>query len=75
MDIRKEAVYEVNALAKRLGGEYARSIVATTDCVSVEKHLENGMYQRLQKMRVGLIEVQDFQKLSAVDVFQKAIQS
>lgn len=72
--VRKEAVYEVNALAKRLGGEYAKSLIATTERLSREKDEENGMYQRFEKIKVGLIEVQDFQTKDTATVFNQALQ-
>lgn len=73
-EVKKEAVYEVNALAKRLGGDYAKSFVATTDRLSEIKDEASGMYQRLVKMKVGLIEVNDFKKKKASDVFARALQ-
>ena len=72
-DVENEAVYEVNALAKRLGGEYARSMIATTDNIRAQAQNVDGMFQRLKKMKMGLIETRDFHGNTAQDVFAKAL--
>ena len=67
-------VYEVGYLAKRLGGESSRGFVATTWPVTRTAFSPRGIYQRLKKMRVGLIETDSFQKKTAADIFNYARQ-
>lgn len=73
-DVENEAVYEVNSLAKRLGGDFARSLISTTDNIRSQAQDMEGMYQRLKKIKVGLIETRDFKGKSAQEVFERALQ-
>ena len=71
--IEKETVYEVYSMAKRLSGNYGKSMIATTIDVRATKDIPNGMYLRMEKMKVGLIEAKDFHKKQAQDVFANAL--
>ena len=71
--IEKETVYEVYSMAKRLSGNYGKSMIATTIDVRATKDIANGLYMRMEKMKVGLIEEKDFNKKSATDVFANAL--
>lgn len=71
-EIKPNDVYEVGYLARRLGGKQTRSMIATTYPVSETKQSKTGIYQRMEKMKVGLIESADFRKMSIEAVFQKA---
>lgn len=71
-EIKPTDVYEVGYLARRLGGKQTRSMIATTYPVSETRDSKNGIYKRMEKMKVGLIESSDFRKLSIPEVFQKA---
>jgi len=71
--IEKETVYEIYSMAKRLGGSYAKSLIATTVDVRSAKSEPGSMYMRMEKMKVGLIESKDFIKQAPSDVFAKAL--
>ena len=66
-------VYEVGYLASRLGGENARSIMATTYEISREDPWGTGIYGRLNKMNVGLIEVFNLMKKEPKKVWERAL--
>lgn len=70
--VEKENVYEIYSMAKRLGGNYAKSLIATTVDVRSGKDERNSIYLRMAKMKVGLIEAGDFAKQNPSDVFAKA---
>ena len=67
-------VYEVGYLATRLGGENARSIMATTYEISKEDPWGSGIYGRLNKMNVGLIEVKNLSKKPSKKVWDKVLE-
>lgn len=71
--IEKEAVYEIYSMARRLGGNYAKSLIATTSDVRSGKDERNGIYLRMTKMKVGLIESRDFINREPKEVFADAI--
>lgn len=71
--VEKETVYEIYSMARRLGGNYAKSIIATTSDVRSSKDERNGIYLRMTKMKVGLIESRDFINHSPADVFADAL--
>lgn len=66
-------VYEVGYLASRLGGENARSIMATTYEIGREDPWGTGIYGRLNKMNVGLIEVGNLVKKDPKKVWERAL--
>lgn len=66
-------VYEVGYLASRLGGENARSIMATTYEISMEDPWGTGIYGRLNKMNVGLIEVSNLVRKEPKKVWERAL--
>lgn len=72
--IEKETVYEIYAMAKRLGGDFGRALIATTVDVRSTKDERNSIYLRMAKMKVGLIESRDFIKQNPSDVFSRALQ-
>ena len=51
-------VYEVGYLASRLGGVMGRGVIATTFNVADTREFDMGIYQRLKKMHVGVLEAQ-----------------
>ena len=67
-------VYEVGYLATRLGGENARSIMATTSEVTKEDPWGSGIYGRLNKMNVGLIEVKNLMEKPESAVWNKVLE-
>lgn len=71
--VEKETVYEIYAMARRLGGDYAKSLIATTYDVRSGKDERNGIYLRMAKMKVGLIESRDFIKTTPSQVFADAL--
>lgn len=71
--IEKETVYEIYSMARRLGGDYAKSLIATTVDVRSGKDERNGIYLRMAKMKVGLIESKDFITQNPSEVFAKAL--
>lgn len=71
--VEKETVYEIYAMAKRLGGDYAKSLIATTSDVRSSMEEQNGIYLRMAKMKVGLIEAEDFKKQDPSEVFVRAL--
>jgi len=66
-------VYEVGYVATRLGGENARSIMATTYEITKEDPWGSGIYGRLNKMNVGLIEVKNLARKSEKEVWDKVL--
>lgn len=71
--VEKETVYEIYSMARRLGGDYAKSLIATTFNVRKGQDERNGIYLRMAKMKVGLIETRDFIDTNVQDVFARAI--
>lgn len=71
--VEKETVYEIYAMARRLGGDYAKSLIATTYDVRSGKDERNGIYLRMAKMKVGLIESRDFISKTPSQVFADAL--
>lgn len=71
--VEKETVYEIYSMAKRLGGIYGRSLIATTVDVRSGKDERNSIYLRMAKMKVGLIESRDFIKQNPSEVFARAL--
>lgn len=71
--IEKETVYEIYAMAKRLGGMYGKAVIATTTDVRSGKEERNSIYLRMAKMKVGLIESKDFIRQNPSEVFSRAL--
>lgn len=71
--IEKETVYEIYSMAKRLGGNYGKALIATTVDVRSRKEERNSIYLRMAKMKVGLIESRDFIRQTPSDVFAGAL--
>ena len=71
--IEKETVYEIYAMAKRLGGMYGKAVIATTTDVRSGKEERNSIYLRMEKMKVGLIESKDFIRQNPSEVFSRAL--
>ena len=71
--VEKETVYEIYSMARRLGGDYAKSLIATTFNVRKGQDERNGIYLRMAKMKVGLIETRDFKDTNVQDVFARAM--
>ena len=71
--VEKETVYEIYSMARRLGGDYAKSLIATTYNVRKGQDERNGIYLRMAKMKVGLIETRDFEGQSVQEVFEQAL--
>lgn len=71
--VEKETVYEIYSMARRLGGDYAKSLIATTFNVRKGQDERNGIYLRMAKMKVGLIETRDFKDANVQDVFARAL--
>ena len=71
--VEKETVYEIYSMARRLGGDYAKSLIATTFNVRKGQDERNGIYIRMAKMKVGLIETRDFKDTNVQDVFARAM--
>ena len=70
--IEKQNIYEIYSMARRLGGNYAKSLIATTSDVRSGKEEINSIYMRMEKMKVGLIEVKDFLGGKPWEVFERA---
>lgn len=71
--VEKETVYEIYSMARRLGGSYAKSLIATTVDVRSHKDERSSIYLRMAKMKVGLIEAKDFKKKTSSQVFADAV--
>jgi len=71
--IEKETVYEIYSMAKRLGGNYGKALIATTVDVRSSKDERNSIYLRMAKMKVGLIESRDFIRQNPSEVFSRAL--
>lgn len=67
-------LYEVGFVASRLGGSRAKALLATTYPVKEMGVSPKRMYQRMKKLKVGLVETDRFEELSPSDVFNQAIQ-
>ncbi len=72
-EIKADDVYEVGYLASRLGGRQAKSIIATTFPARMEEENPTGIYRRLEKMKIGLIEASDFLQFPSDEVFERAL--
>lgn len=76
--IVKETVYEVYSMAKRMGGDTAKAMVATTEPLRKKEaenlNRDNGILMRMEKMKVGFLEADDFLRTAPKDVFRKALQ-
>ena len=72
-EIKADDVYEVGYLATRLGGRQAKSIIATTSPVRADSANPTSIYNRLQKMKIGLIETADFARMPVQEVFAQAL--
>ncbi len=71
--VEKETVYEIYSMAKRLGGNYGKAVIATTTDVRSSKDERNSIYLRMAKMKVGLIESKDFIRQNPSEVFARAL--
>ena len=67
-------LYEVGYLAQRLGGDRSKALLATTFPVKEMGTSPKRMYQRMKKLRIGLIETESFLEKPAADVFNYAMQ-
>ncbi len=65
---------EIGYLARLLGGENAISILATTYPVYRTADNATGLYNRMKKLKIGLIETESFKKKSMEEVFIEAIE-
>ena len=74
-EIKAGDIYEVGYLAARLGGSQAKSIIATTAPVREESANPTGIFKRLEKMKIGLIETGDFARLPVKEVFARALKT
>ena len=54
-EVRKEALYEINTVAEKFGGEYAKKILLTT-YISHDKESRDFIIQRAKDMKVEIIE-------------------
>lgn len=64
---------EIGYLSKRLGGESALGILATTYSVSKNNESGTSLYRRMKKLEIGLIEADGFRKKSSGEVFREAM--
>ena len=67
-------LYEVGYLADRLGGGRSKALLATTFPVKELGTSPKRMYQRMRKLRIGVIETDSFKDQKAADVFNYALQ-
>lgn len=67
-------LYEVGFMASRLAGARAKALVATTYPVKEYGVSPKRMYQRMKKLKVGLIEAEAFRENKPAEVFNYAIQ-
>ncbi len=63
-------VYEIASLASRMGGAAAKACIATTEPLRRSAHHPNSIFNRIDKMHVGLIEAKDFKKKTAEEIFR-----
>lgn len=54
-EVRKEALYELNTVAERIGGEYAKKILLTT-YISSDRDSREFILQRARDMKIAIIE-------------------
>ncbi len=54
-EVRKEALYELNTVAERFGGEYVKKILLTT-YISSDKDSREFIIQRARDMKIDIIE-------------------
>ena len=67
-------LYEVGFLASKLAGARAKGIMATTYPVKEYGTSPKRMYQRMKKLKIGLIEADSFREEKPADVFNYAVQ-
>ncbi len=67
-------VYEIASLASRMGGSAAKACIATTAPLHKSAYHPNSMFNRIDKMHVGLIEAVDFQTQPPEEVFRKVLE-
>ncbi|MBO4235596.1 MAG: DUF1887 family protein [Firmicutes bacterium] len=67
-------LYEVGFMASRLAGASAKGIIATTYPVKEYGTSPKRMYQRMKKLKIGLIEAESFRTNAPAEVFNYAIQ-
>ena len=67
-------LYEVGFMASKLAGARAKGIVATTYPVKEYGTSPKRMYQRMKKLKIGLIETESFRENKPADVFNAAVQ-
>ena len=67
-------LYEVGFMASKLSGVRAKGIVATTYPVKEYGTSPKRMYQRMKKLKIGLIEAESFRNNKPADVFNSAVQ-
>ena len=67
-------LYEVGFMASKLSGARAKGIVATTYPVKEYGTSPKRMYQRMKKLKIGLIEAESFRNNKPADVFNSAVQ-
>lgn len=64
---------EVGYLARHLRGIDAHPVIMTTSKIREDEDLRKRLYTKFARMKVGLIEVDDFQTTNAKDLFISAI--
>lgn len=67
-------LYEVGFMASKLAGARAKGIVATTYPVKEYGTSPKRMYQRMKKLKIGLIQAESFRDNKPADVFNSAVQ-
>lgn len=66
-------IYEIASLASRMGGVAAKACIATTEPLHKAAYHPNSMFNRIDKMHVGLIEAADFQTQTPEEIFRKVL--
>lgn len=67
-------LYEAGYIAKRLSESGTKSVIATTYPVKEEGSQPKRMYQRMKKLRIGLIETRSFKEKTPAEIFNQAMQ-
>ena len=67
-------LYEVGFMASKLAGARAKGVMATTYPVKEYGTSPKRMYQRMKKLKIGLIEADSFRNNKPADVFNSAVQ-
>ena len=67
-------LYEVGFMASKLAGARAKAVVATTYPVKEYGTSPKRMYQRMKKLKIGLIEADSFRTTRPAEVFNHAVQ-